>query len=207
VLAAGRKGKNEGRDSRMTRQLIVGITGASGAIYGIRALELLKDSEIETHLVLSAAAKITIAQETGGKVSDVEALATVRHDYRDVGASIASGSFETMGMLVAPCSIKTLSAIANSYSTELISRAADVCLKEGRPLVLMLRETPLHKGHLKLMLEAAEAGAIIYPPVPAFYSRPQSLDDIINHTVGRALARMGVDNDAYYRWKGLGHNP
>jgi flavin prenyltransferase len=198
---------DRGRDSRMTRRLIIGITGASGAIYGIRALELLKESEIETHLVLSAAARITIAQETGWKVSDVEALASVRHDYRDVGASIASGSFETLGMLVAPCSIKTLSAIANSYSTELISRAADVCLKEGRPLVLMLRETPLHKGHLNLMLEASDAGAVIYPPVPAFYSRPQSIDDIINHTVGRALARMGVDNDAYYRWQGLGHSP
>jgi len=186
-------------------RLIVGITGASGVIYGIRALELLKPMDIETHLVLSPAAKATIAQETTWKVSDVEALASVRHDHRDVGASIASGSFQTMGMLIAPCSIKTLSAIANSYTNDLMSRAADVCLKEGRPLLLMVRETPLHKGHLKLMLAAADAGAIIFPPAPAFYGNPQSLDDIVNRTVGRALARLGIDNEAYHWWKGMGN--
>lgn len=188
----------------MSPRLILGLTGASGVIYGIRALEMLRAADIETHLILSAAAKITIAQETDWKIRDVEALASVTHDPRDVGASIASGSFETLGMLIAPCSIKTLSAIANAYSNELMTRAADVCLKEGRPLLLMVRETPLHKGHLKLMLDAADAGAIIFPPAPAFYSRPQTLDDVIDNTVGRALARLGIENAAYHRWQGMG---
>ena len=188
----------------MIKRLILGLTGASGVIYGIRALEMLRGTEVETHLVLSPAARVTIAQETDWKVSDVEALATVRHDHRDIGATIASGSFQTAGMLIAPCSIKTLSAVANSYSGDLMSRAADVCLKEGRPLLLMLRETPLHKGHLRLMQLAAEAGAILFPPVPAFYGRPQTIDDLINGTVGRALARLGFDNEAYVRWKGMG---
>jgi 4-hydroxy-3-polyprenylbenzoate decarboxylase len=188
----------------MPKRLIIAITGASGVIYGIRALELLRGAELETHLVLSPAARATIAQETDWKVSDVEALATVRHDHRDIGASIASGSFLTAGMLVAPCSIKTLSAVANSYSGDLIARAADVCLKEGRPVLLMVRETPLHKGHLRLMQLAGEAGAILFPPVPAFYGRPQTIDDLVNGTVGRALARLGLENDAYTRWKGMG---
>ncbi len=185
-------------------RLILGLTGASGVIYGIRALEMLRAAGVETHLVLSPAARVTIAQETDWKVSDVEALATVRHDHRDIGASIASGSFKTEGMLIAPCSIKTLSAVANSYSGDLLSRAADVCLKEGRPVLLMVRETPLHKGHLRLMQLAAEAGAILFPPVPAFYGRPQTIDDLINGTVGRALARLGFDNEAYVKWKGMG---
>lgn len=188
----------------MPKRLIVGITGASGVIYGIRALEMLRGLDFETHLVLSPAARVTIAQETQWKIGEVEALATVRHDHRDVGASIASGSFVTHGMLIAPCSIKTLSAVAHSYSNDLLSRAADVCLKEGRPLALMVRETPLHKGHLKLMLAAADAGAIIFPPVPAFYGRPQTLDDVINATVGRALSRLGIENDAYFQWTGMG---
>ncbi len=186
------------------KRLIVGITGASGVIYGIRALEMLRAAEFETHLVLSPAARVTIAQETSWSISDVEALATVRHDHRDVGASIASGSFTTRGMLIAPCSIKTLSAVANAYTTDLMARAADVCLKEGRPLLLMVRETPLHKGHLKLMLAAADAGAIVFPPVPAFYGRPQSLDDVVNATVGRALARLGIENQGYVEWRGMG---
>ena len=190
----------------MTKRLIVGLTGASGVIYGIRALEMLKRLEFETHLILSPAAKATIAQETTWKVSEVEALGAVRHDHRDVGATIASGSFQTLGMLIAPCSIKTLSAVAHSYSSDLLSRAADVCLKEGRPLLLLVREAPLHKGHLRLMLEAAEAGAIIYPPAPAFYGRPQSIDDLVNGTVGRALARLGIDNEAYHRWAGMGED-
>ncbi|MBI3241450.1 MAG: UbiX family flavin prenyltransferase [Chloroflexi bacterium] len=190
----------------MPKRLIVGLTGASGVIYGIRALELLKGSEVETHLVLSPAAKATIAQETDWKVSDVEALASVRHDHRDVGAAIASGSFTTLGMLIAPCSIKTLSAVANSYSNDLMSRAADVCLKEGRPLLLMVRETPLHRGHIRLMAQAAEAGAIIFPPVPAFYGKPQTIDDLVNGTVGRALARLGIENEAYTKWKGMGES-
>jgi len=188
----------------MVRRLIVGITGASGAIYAIRALEMLKRAGVETHLVLSPAAKATIAQETDWKVSRVEALASVTYDHRDVGAALASGSFATLGMLIAPCSIKTLSAVAHSYSSDLIARAADVCLKEGRPLLLLVRETPVHIGHLRLMLAAAEAGAIIFPPVPAFYGRPQSVDDLVTGTIGRALARLGIENDAYYRWKGMG---
>ncbi len=187
----------------MAKRLIVGITGASGIIYGIRALEILKDTATETHLVLSAAAKATIAQETDWKVSDVEALAAAKYDHRDVGAAIASGSFATMGMMIAPCSIKTLSAIANSFSADLLSRAADVCLKEGRPLLLMVRETPFHIGHLRLMTQAAEAGAIIFPPAPAFYGKPKSIDDIVNATVGRALARLGIENEAYMKWKGM----
>ena len=186
----------------MTR-LIVALTGASGVIYGIRALELLRAAAVETHLVLSPAAKATIAQETDWKVSDVEALATIHHDHRNIGASIASGSFKTAGMLVAPCSIKTLSAVAHSYSSDLTARAADVCLKEGRPVLLMVRETPLHAGHLKLMLAAAEAGAILFPPVPAFYERPASLDAVVTATVGRALARLGLDNDAFHEWQGM----
>jgi flavin prenyltransferase len=187
----------------MTKRLIVGLTGASGVLYGIRALEMLKRLEFETHLILSQAAKATIAQETTWKVSEVEALASVAHDPRDIGATIASGSFQTLGMLIAPCSIKTLSAVAHSYSSDLMSRAADVCLKEGRPLLLLVREAPLHKGHLRLMLEAAEAGAIIYPPAPAFYGRPQSIDDLVMDTVGRALARLGIENKAYYHWPGM----
>ncbi len=190
------------RPNTNMKRLIVGITGASGVIYGIRALEMLK-GKIESHLILSLAAKATIAQETDYKVSDVIALASVNHDHRDVGASIASGSFITMGMLIAPCSIKTLSAVANSFSADLMVRAADVCLKEGRPLLLMVRETPLHRGHIRLMAQAAESGAIIFPPVPAFYSRPKTIDDIVNGTVGRALARLGIENEAYTKWAGM----
>jgi 4-hydroxy-3-polyprenylbenzoate decarboxylase len=188
------------------KRLIVGITGASGAVYGIRALEMLRTADFETHLILSPSARLTIVQETDWKTGDVESLATVRHDHRDVGASIASGSFGTRGMLVAPCSIKTLSAVAHSYSNDLMSRAADVCLKEGRPLLLIVRETPLHKGHLKLMLAAADAGAIIFPPTPAFYGRPQTLDDLVSATVGRALARLGIENSGYYQWTGMGRS-
>ncbi len=188
----------------MTTRLIVGITGASGVIYGIRALQMLKAADVETHLVFSLAAKATLAQETDWKVSDVLALASVSHDHRNVGAAIASGSFVTGGMLIAPCSVKTLSAVANSYSNDLMSRAADVCLKEGRPVLLMLRETPLHLGHIRLMAQAAEAGAILFPPVPAFYSNPQTVDDIVNGTVGRALARLGIENEAYTKWRGMG---
>ena len=186
------------------QRLIVAITGASGVIYGIRAMETLaQDPSVETHLILTAAARATIAQETDWKARDVEALASVVHPSSNIGASIASGSFETMGMLVAPCSIKTLSAIANSYSAELVARAADVQLKEGRPLVLLVRETPLHAGHLRLMQQAAENGAVIMPPVPAFYTRPKTLDDLINATVGRALSRVGVRNPLCFEWLGM----
>jgi 4-hydroxy-3-polyprenylbenzoate decarboxylase len=184
----------------------VGISGASGAIYAIRLLEVLRDchSEIEVHLVLSRAAAATIREETAYTVESVEKLADVVHRSTNIGASIASGSFRTLGMIVAPCSIKTLSAIANSYAGDLISRAADVTLKEGRPLLLMVRETPLHLGHLRLMAQAAEAGAIIAPPVPAFYHRPLTLDDLVLHTVTRVLDRIGLSQGDSREWSGLG---
>ena len=186
------------------RRLVVGITGASGVILGIRLLEIFQPLAVESHLVISPAGRATIAQETDWKVSDVQALADVVHNYSDIGATIASGSYATLGMVVVPCSIKTLSAIANAYADDLISRAADVTLKEGRPLLLAVRETPLHRGHLRLMSLAAESGAVIFPPVPAFYTRPQSVQDIVDNTVGRILARLGVDNALYNQWSGMG---
>ncbi|MBN1200802.1 MAG: UbiX family flavin prenyltransferase [Anaerolineae bacterium] len=186
------------------QRLIVGISGASGVIYGIRLLEVLRqDDSIETHLVLTNAARITIAQETHRSISDVEALADVVHKPDNIGASIASGSFITIGMVVAPCSIKSLSAIAHSHTADLLARAADVQLKEGRRVVLVVRETPLHLGHLRLMVQAAEIGAVILPPVPAFYSQPRTIDDMINGTVGRILLRMGINNTHYFEWLGL----
>ncbi|MFN7208878.1 MAG: UbiX family flavin prenyltransferase [Aggregatilineales bacterium] len=189
----------------MPERLIVAISGASGAIYGIRLLEALAQSDaIETHLIISPSARATIVQETGWSVRQVEALADVVYKPEDIGASIASGSFQTRGMIVAPCSIKMLSAVATSYNADLLARAADVQLKEGRPLLLLLRETPLHIGHLRLCVQAAENGAIIMPPVPAFYNAPQTIDDIVNHTVGRALARIGIQNDLYFEWLGMG---
>jgi 4-hydroxy-3-polyprenylbenzoate decarboxylase len=186
------------------RRLIVGITGASGVIYGIRLLEILaRDASIESHLILTPAARATIVQETSWRPQDVERLACVVHPNTNVGASIASGSFETAGMIIAPCSIKTLSAVANCYSADLMSRAADVQLKEGRPVILLVRETPLHKGHLRLMQQAAENGAVIMPPVPAFYGDPKTIDDLVNATVGRALARAGFGNSLYAEWTGM----
>ena len=186
------------------KRLIIGISGASGVIYGIRLLEVLAQSdEIETHLVMSMAGRITIAQETDWKLATVEDLADVVHAPANIGASIASGSFDTLGMIIAPCSIKTLSGIAHSYNTDLMTRAADVQLKENRPLILLLRETPLHIGHIRLMQQAAEIGATLMPPVPAFYSRPKTVEDIINGTVGRVLARIGIDNDLYFKWLGM----
>ena len=188
----------------MNQRLIVAISGASGAIYGIRLLEVLRaDPEVETHLILSPVARHIITQETDWQVNDVLALADVVHQPKDVGASIASGSFIVAGMIVAPCSIKTLSAIAQGYANDLISRAADVQLKEGRPLLLMVRETPLHLGHLRLMVRAAEMGAIIMPPVPNWYARPGTTDEIVDGTVGRVLLRLGFDNEVYHRWSGL----
>ncbi|HVO71147.1 MAG TPA: UbiX family flavin prenyltransferase [Aggregatilineaceae bacterium] len=186
------------------QRLIVAISGASGVIYGIRLLETLRQaSAVETHLVLTESSKITITQETEWRISDVEALADVIHKANNIGASIASGSFVTMGMVVAPCSIKSLSNIAHSNASDLLARAADVQLKEGRPLLLVVRETPLHLGHLRLMVQAAEIGATIIPPVPGFYGRPQTVDDIVNDTVGRILLRLGIDNDLYFEWLGL----
>ncbi len=186
------------------KRIVVGMSGASGQIYGIRLLEVLQaDPEVETHLVLTQAARITIAEETDWNPRDAEALATVSYRTADIGAAIASGSFETVGMVVVPCSIKSLSAIAHSYTDDLLARAADVQMKEGRPVILAVRETPLHLGHIELMAQAARIGYIIFPPVPAFYSRPATIDDIVDGTVGRILARLGFANDLYYRWKGI----
>jgi 4-hydroxy-3-polyprenylbenzoate decarboxylase len=191
-------------ESSHPKRLIVAITGASGTVYGVRLLESLKDSEIETHLVMSDAAKITMAAETDFIPAQVESLANVVHSARNVGASIASGSFVTMGMIVAPCSVNTMSEIAWGLTGNLISRAADVVLKERRRLVLMVRETPLHAGHLKSMLQATENGAIIMPPIPALYTRPVSIQDMIDHTVGRALDLLHIDTMLVKRWNGLG---
>ncbi len=184
------------------RQLILAITGASGAALGIRTMELLRETGIETHLIISAAARKTIQVETGWKIKDVFALASHCYEPDDLGARLASGSFVTEGMLVVPCSIKTLSAIANSNSNDLVTRSADVCLKEGRRLILVVRETPLHLGHLRLMERAAESGAVIFPAIPAFYGGQQNLDDLMTALAGRILLRMGIENDAYSQWRG-----
>ncbi|WP_038879964.1 UbiX family flavin prenyltransferase [Cronobacter sakazakii] len=185
--------------------MIVGISGASGAIYGIRLLQTLQAvAEVETHLIMSQAARQTLSLETDMSVRDVQALADVNHDARDIAASVSSGSFKTDGMIILPCSIKTLSGIVNSYTDGLLTRAADVVLKERRRLVLCVRETPLHLGHLRLMTQAAELGAIIMPPMPAFYHRPQTLDDVINQTVNRALDQLDITlpADLFTRWPG-----
>ncbi|MYU15842.1 UbiX family flavin prenyltransferase [Streptomyces sp. SID8361] len=185
---------------RFPRRLVVGISGASGVIYGVRALELLSQLGVETHLVLTRAARATLAQETDLSAREVRELADQVYAEHDMGAAISSGSFPTDGMLVAPCSVKTLSGIAHAYDDNLLVRAADVTLKERRPLLLMLRETPLHLGHIRLMGQAAEAGATIMPPVPAFYTRPDSLDVMVTQTVGRALDTMGLSHPATARW-------
>ena len=199
--------KNASQPINSPDRLVVGITGASGAVLGIRLLQALQPLGIESHLVLSPAARVTIRQETDWKISDVLSLASVSYDPADIGAAIASGSFETRGMVIIPCSIKTLSAVANSYADDLLSRAADVTLKEGRPLLLVVRETPLHRGHLRLMDLAAQAGAVIFPPVPAFYARPQTVDEIVDNTVGRVLARIGISNPGYTVWEGMNSRP
>jgi 4-hydroxy-3-polyprenylbenzoate decarboxylase len=184
------------------RRLVVGISGASGTIYGIRMLEMLRETDIETHLVMSKSAELTLAYETDYKPKDVRALATVNHPNADIGATISSGSFQTIGMVVAPCSIKTMSEIATGVTSTLMSRAADVVLKERRRLVLALRETPLHGGHLRTMTQLADMGAVIAPVMPAFYNRPKTIDDIVNHTVGRLLDLFGIDNATVKRWHG-----
>jgi 4-hydroxy-3-polyprenylbenzoate decarboxylase len=188
------------------KRLLVGISGASGAIYGIRLLELLKNSGIETHLIVSRAARMTLSYETDMAVTDLEALATVVYPEQDVGAACSSGSFKTLGMIIAPCSIKTMSEIATGATSNLVSRAADVCLKERRRVVLLLRETPLHLGHIRSMAAVTEAGAIVYPPVPAFYARPKSLEEMIDHTLGRALDLFDVDLGTVRRWSGKARN-
>ncbi len=182
------------------KRLVVGISGGSGAILGIRLLQTLQRSAVETHLVISPTAEQTIAHETDWDIRAVRALAGVSYDYADLGARIASGSCLTLGMVVIPCSVKTLSAVANSHADNLLVRAADVTLKEGRPLVLVVREAPLHRGHLRLMDQAAEAGAVIFPPVPAFYARPQSVEALVDNIVGRVLLRLGIENDLYREW-------
>ena len=185
-------------------RIVVGITGSTGAIYGIRLLEVLRRTEgVETHLVLSVPGKRTIVEETGRAVKDVEGLAHAVHDNRDIGSSLASGSFRTAGMAIAPCSIKTLSDLAVCHSDTLVARAGDVCLKEGRPLVVVVRETPLHVGHLRQMTALAEMGGVILPPMPAFYLRPQSVAEIVDHTVGRILDRLGVEHSLVPEWPGL----
>ncbi len=191
------------------KRLIVGISGASGVIYGIRLLEVLRDiPSIETHLVMSTAAAQTIGLETDYTAAEVEAMATVVYRFRDIAAAISSGSFRTSGMIVIPCTMKTLAGIAHSYSDNLLLRAADVVLKDRRPLVIVPRETPLHLGHLRLLTQVTEMGAIIAPPMPAFYHRPQTLDDIINQTVNRVLDLFDIElpQDLFQRWQGAGNN-
>lgn len=189
-------------DARVKR-IVVGITGSTGATYGIRLLEALRRApEVEIHLVLSAPAKRTLVEETDRSVADVEALAHVSYDNRDIGAAIASGSFRTAGMVIAPCSIKTLSALASCHADTLISRAGDVTLKEGRTLIALVRETPLHVGHLKQMLALAEMGGVVLPPMPAFYNRPRTIDDLVDHTVARVLDRLGLQHDLVPEWTG-----
>ncbi len=185
------------------KPIIVGITGASGAIYGIRVLEVLRGHEgLETHLIVSSGAKQTIRYETSRTLEDVLALADVVHDERDLAAKPSSGSFRTVGMIVAPCSIRTMAAVANSLTDNLITRAADVHLKERRRLVLIVRETPLHAGHLKQLYELSLYGAVILPPVPAFYHLPKTIEDIVDQTVGKALDQLGIEHDLFRRWSG-----
>lgn len=183
-------------------RIVVGISGASGAIYGVRALEVLHKLGVETHLVLSGTAGLTIEYETSWKLADVTALATKVYPVSDVAAAISSGSFRTDGMIVAPCSIKTLSGLANSYNDNLLTRAADVTLKERRKLVLVVRETPLHLGHLRLMTAVTEMGAVVLPPMPAFYHNPRTVDDIIDQTIGKLLDQFGLDAALFRRWTG-----
>jgi flavin prenyltransferase len=192
------------RDGQQPRRLIIGISGATGAIYGVRLLQVLKTApDIESHLVMSKAAERTIAYETEFTIAQVRGMAGASYNIADIGATISSGSFHTEGMIIAPCSMKTLAAVANSLSIDLLGRSADVVLKERRPLVLLVREAPLHLGHLRLMVQAAEMGAIIVPPVPAFYNFPKTLDDIVNHTVGRILDLFHIDVDIVKRWEGM----
>jgi len=182
------------------RRLVVGISGASGIAYGIRLLQVLRQLEVESHLVMSKSAQVTLAHESSYTVADVKALANVSYANTDIGAAISSGSFPALGMVVAPCSIRTLAEVATGVTSSLLSRAADVTLKERRRLVLMVRETPLHLGHIRSMASATEAGAIIYPPVPAFYANPQSIEEMIDHSIGRVLDLFGLETSLVRRW-------
>jgi len=201
-MAKGAAKTSEKTAGGASARLIVGISGASGTVYGVRLLEMLRKAGIETHLVMSKSAEMTLAYETDLKPKDVRALAAVNYPVGDIGAAISSGSFPTMGMIVAPCSIRTMSEVATGVTSSLLSRAADVVLKEKRRLVLAIRETPLHSGHLRSMTTLADIGAVIAPIVPAFYNRPQTVDDIINHTCGRLLDLFGIDTGMVKRWKG-----
>jgi 4-hydroxy-3-polyprenylbenzoate decarboxylase len=192
----------------MRKRVAIGISGASGSVYGVRLLQRLhEDDSVEVHLVMSASGKRTLVAETDYSVRDVEALADVVYDDRDIGASLASGSFRTAGMIVAPCSIKTLAALAGCRADTLIARAGDVTLKEGRPLLALVREAPLHLGHLRQMTAFAELGGIVFPPVPAFYQRPRSVDEIVDHTVSRVLERMGLGPQDVPEWTAGGRTP
>ncbi len=184
-----------------TRRLVIGISGASGVIYGVRLLELLRPAGIETHLVMSRSAQVTLAHETDRKVADVAALADVTYQPQDIAAAISSGSFRTLGMIVAPCSMRSLAEIATSATSSLLTRAADVTLKERRRLVLMVRETPLHLGHLRAMAAVTEMGAVVYPPVPAFYAKPDSVAQMVDHTLGRVLDLFDLDLGVAARWR------
>lgn len=186
----------------MGKRLIIGISGASGAIYGVRLLELLRETDVETHLVVSRAGRTTLAYEMDMKPGDVQALADVTYGPGDIGAAISSGSFKTDGMIIAPCSVRSMSEIANGVTSGLLTRAADVVLKERRRLVLMLRETPFHRGHIESMARVTDMGAIVAPPLPAFYARPQSIDDMVNHSLGRVLDLFDIDSEVVKRWTG-----
>jgi flavin prenyltransferase len=189
------------------RRLIVAISGASGSIYGIRLLQLLRDTDIETHLIVTRTALVTIATETAFKLADIEKMADVVHPNQDLGAACSSGSFQNLGIVVAPCSIKTMSEIATGVTANLVSRAADVALKERRRVVLMVRETPLHLGHIRSMAAVTEAGAIVFPPVPAFYTHPQSIEEMVDQTAGRVLDLFGIDIGVLRRWAGEKRRP
>jgi len=182
------------------QRLIVGITGASGAIYGLKALKALREIEVETHLVISRSGRITAAHELEMSVSELVKLADVVYRIDDIGAAISSGSFRTMGMIIAPCSVRTLGEIASGVTSSLLTRAADVVLKERRKLVLLVRETPFHLGHLRAMTQVTEMGAIVMPPLPAFYAKPKTLEDIVDHSIGRALDLLGIENHLVRRW-------
>jgi flavin prenyltransferase len=201
-MTTRQKPAREASQGSSSRRLVVGVSGASGIIYGVRALEMLKRTEVTTHLVMSRSAEITLAYETNLKPADLRAMSSIYHPFNDIGASISSGSFPTMGMLIAPCSIRTMSEIATGVTSSLLTRAADVVLKERRRLVLAVRETPLHVGHLRTMTQLAEMGAIVAPTVPAFYSRPQTVNDVIDQTVGRLLDLFGIDVGILKRWTG-----
>lgn len=188
-------------------RLVIGISGASGAVYGVRLLELLRPLDVETHLVMSRTAQLTVAHELGLKPAQVRALADASHDNDDLASPIASGSFRTRGMIVAPCSMRSLAEIANGVTASLLTRAADVVLKERGRLVLMARETPLHLGHLRNMVAATEMGAVICPPVPAFHARPQTIDEMVDHTLVRVLDLFGFDAKPIRRWAGIGKPP